>query len=69
MYKEGNALDIARRRYAAGEIAREQFDQIRGDLQTRADGLRDELGLRGLAEEAGRLGWCAVLVWWRPYGA
>jgi putative membrane protein len=27
-----SALDIARRRYAAGEISREEFDQIRRDL-------------------------------------
>jgi putative membrane protein len=26
------ALDIARRRYAAGEISREEFEQIRRDL-------------------------------------
>jgi len=26
-------LDILRRRYAAGEISREQFDQMRRDLQ------------------------------------
>ena len=27
-----NALDIARERYARGEITREQFDQIKKDL-------------------------------------
>lgn len=27
-------LEIARRRYAAGEISREEFDQIRRDLTT-----------------------------------
>ena len=29
-----SALDIAKRRYAAGEISREQFEQLRRDLQT-----------------------------------
>ena len=29
-----SALEIAKRRYAAGEISREQFDQLRRDLQT-----------------------------------
>jgi putative membrane protein len=28
----GSDLDIAKRRYAAGEISRDQFDQIRRDL-------------------------------------
>ena len=28
-----SALDIAKRRYAAGEISREQFEQLRRDLQ------------------------------------
>jgi uncharacterized membrane protein len=27
-----SALDIAKRRYAAGEISREEFDQMRRDL-------------------------------------
>ena len=30
------ALDIARRRYAAGEISREEFEQIRRDLTPRS---------------------------------
>ncbi|MEX1253648.1 MAG: SHOCT domain-containing protein [Dehalococcoidia bacterium] len=29
---EGTPLDIARRRYANGEITREQFEQLRSDL-------------------------------------
>jgi putative membrane protein len=29
---EGDALEIAKRRYALGEITKEQFDQIRKDL-------------------------------------
>jgi putative membrane protein len=29
-----SALEIAKRRYAAGEISREQFEQLRRDLQT-----------------------------------
>jgi len=29
-----DALDIARERYARGEITREQFDQIKRDLQS-----------------------------------
>ena len=28
-------VDIARRRYAAGEITKEEFDQLRDDLQGR----------------------------------
>jgi putative membrane protein len=28
-----SALDVARRRYAAGEISREQYEQLRRDLQ------------------------------------
>ena len=28
-----SALEIARRRYAAGEISREQFEQLRRDLE------------------------------------
>lgn len=30
--RDETPLDIARRRYAAGEISREQFEQIRRDL-------------------------------------
>ncbi len=30
-----SALDIARRRYASGEISREAFEQIRKDLEAR----------------------------------
>ena len=30
--REGSPLDIARRRYARGEITKDQFDQIRRDL-------------------------------------
>jgi putative membrane protein len=29
---EGDPLEIARRRYASGEITKEQFDQLRHDL-------------------------------------
>ena len=29
-----SALDVAKRRYAAGEISREQYEQLRHDLQT-----------------------------------
>jgi putative membrane protein len=28
-----SALDIAKRRYAAGELSREQYEQLRRDLQ------------------------------------
>jgi len=30
--EEDSALDIARRRYASGEITREQFEQLRRDV-------------------------------------
>lgn len=30
--KESDAVEIARRRYASGEISREEFDRIRRDL-------------------------------------
>jgi putative membrane protein len=35
-HDSGSALDIAQRRYASGEISREEFEQIRGDLTSRA---------------------------------
>ncbi len=31
-YANGNAIEIARARYARGEITREQFEQIKKDL-------------------------------------
>ena len=30
--RDESALDVARRRYASGELTREEFDQIRKDL-------------------------------------
>ena len=32
--RDASAIEIARRRYARGEISREEFDQIRRDLDS-----------------------------------